>query len=413
MRPSTKAIEFALTQATERFAAELAEPALEPPSWNDFEWQMARAAAVMNGLTPLLSRILRWPGPDSWRAFVLQQRQQTELRYRRIAATLQEIADRAAAQGLPFVALKGAALHALGVYCAGERPMADIDILVRPADAGRAGDVLSSVGYVRTGDVWKHQIFEPARTAGAANPYKGVLATLPLGEHEAYPVKVELHTRIVERLPVMEPDITQLVWPEEARPGLNAYRSTNALLLHLLLHAAGNLCSRSMRLMHLHDLALLLARMTSRNWEEFLGMSSPKALWWTFPPLEMLDRYQPGLVPRHVLNTLRSACPWTLRRLCHHATLSQLSFASMAIPAFPALAWCTSPRERLRYVRQRLLPSREVIAARALGASELWAAQKPWSRQSQGRRILTWLFARPPRQAVMYVVELALQHPGP
>src|SRR5579862_3942445 len=100
MRPSTKAIEFALTQATERFAAELAEPALEPPSWSDFEWQMARAAAVMNGVTPLLASTLRWPGPDSWRAFVVQQRQHTALRYRRIAATLEQIADRAAAQGL-------------------------------------------------------------------------------------------------------------------------------------------------------------------------------------------------------------------------------------------------------------------------------------------------------------------------
>jgi putative nucleotidyltransferase-like protein len=411
MRPSTKAIEFALTQATERFAAELAEPGLEPPAWSDFEWQMARAAAVMHGITPLLSSTLRSTDPDSWRTFVLQQRQQTELRYRRIAATLQTIADRGAAQGLPFVALKGAALHALGVYCAGQRPMSDIDILVRPADAGRAADLLSSVGYASTGDVWKHQIFEPVPTAGAAS--KAMLAALPLGEHVAYPVKVELHTRIVERLPIVEPDITQLVWPEEARPGLNAYRSTNALLLHLLLHAAGNLANRSMRLMHLHDIALLTARMTPKHWEELLGMSSPEALWWAFPPLEMLDRYQPGLVPRPVLNSLRSQCPWTLRRLCHHATLSQLSFASMSIPAFPALAWCASPRERLRYVRQRLVPSREVIATRALGASDLWAAQKPWSRQSQASRIVTWLFARPPRQAAMYVVEQALQHPAP
>jgi hypothetical protein len=411
MQPSPETIELALTQATERFAAELAEPQLRAPSWSDFEWHMARAAAVLHGVTPLLASTLRWSGPQSWQAFVLQQRQQTLLRHRRIAAVLQDIADCAAAQGLALVALKGAALHALGVYSAGERPMADIDLLVRAADAGRAAELLASVGYVQIAVTWKHQVFEPAQSARAASPCKAG-ATLPLGEHEAYPVKVELHTRIAERLAVAEPDITELVFPEDAAPGLNPYHSTNTLLLHLLLHAAGNLCNRSLRLMHLHDIALLAATMTARQWEQLLSMSpSPKAFWWAFPPLEMLNRYQPGLVPQQVLNTFRLACPWALRRLCHRASLSQLSFASMSIPAFPAMAWCTSPRERLRYVRQRLLPGPEQLAGRDVTAAEQWAVQDPWSRMSQGRRVIRWLFARPPRQAAMYIVAAALHNP--
>jgi hypothetical protein len=412
MQPSPDTIELALTQATERFAAELAEPQVHAPSWSNFEWHMAWAAAVLHGVTPLLASTLRWSGPQSWQNFVLQQRQQTLLRHRRIAAVLQEIADCAAAQGLPLVALKGAALHALGVYSAGERPMADIDLLVRKADAGRAAELLASVGYVQTAVTWKHQVFEPAQSAGAANPCKDALAALPLGEHEAYPVKVELHTRIAERLPVTEADITELVFPEDATPGLNPYHSTDTLLLHLLLHAAGNLCNRAFRLMHLHDIALLAATMTAKQWEQLLSMSpSPKAFWWAFPPLEMLNRYQPGLVPQQVLNTLRPACPWSLRRLCHRANLSQLSFAALSIPAFPAMAWCTSPRERLRYVRQRLLPGSEQLAGRNVTAAATWAVQDPWSRMSQGRRVVKWLFARPPRQAAMYIVDAALHDP--
>src|SRR5271165_2258865 len=155
MRPSPKTIELALTQATERFAAELAEPRLQAPAWSEFEWQMARAAAVLHGVTPLLALTLRWLGPESWQAFVAQQRQQTLLRHRRIAAVLQDIADRAAAQGLALVALKGSALHALGVYSAGERPMADIDLLVRAGDTERAAEVLASAGYIQTGASWK------------------------------------------------------------------------------------------------------------------------------------------------------------------------------------------------------------------------------------------------------------------
>src|SRR5580692_2578978 len=105
MRPSPETIELALTQATERFAAELAEPQLQAPAWSDFEWDMARAAAVLHGVTPLLASTLRWSGPPAWQAFVLQQREQTLLRYRRIAAVLQDIGDCATAQGLPVVAL--------------------------------------------------------------------------------------------------------------------------------------------------------------------------------------------------------------------------------------------------------------------------------------------------------------------
>jgi hypothetical protein len=412
MRPSPETIELALTQATERFAAELAEPQLHAPAWSDFEWQMARAAAVLHGVTPLLASTLRWSGPQIWQAFVLQQRQQTLLRYRRIAAALQAIADRAAAEGLAMVALKGAALHALGVYSAGERPMADIDLLVHAADARRAADVLASVHYVQTGATWKHQIFEPAQSAGPGKPCKGTLATLPLGEHEAYPVKVELHTRIAERLPVSAADITTLVFPEHARPGLNPYRSMNTLLLHLLLHAAGNLSNRAIRLMHLHDIARLAASMSANRWDELLSLSpSRNAFWWAFPPLEMLNRYHPGLTPPKVLNTFRLACPWALRRLCHQANVSQLSFAALSIPAFPAMAWCASPRERLRYIGRRLMPDPEQITARNVVAAEQWAVHNPWSHQSQGRRMIRWLFSRPPRHASMYVVEAALQHP--
>jgi hypothetical protein len=412
MLPSPKTIELALSRATERFAAELAEPQLPAPARSDFEWQMARAAAVLHGVTPLLASTLRWSGPPSWEAFVLQQRQQTLLRHRRIATVLQQIAARAVAEGLALVALKGAALHALGMYAAGERPMADIDLLVRPADAGRAAELLATMGYAHTGTSWKDQLFEPTQFAEPGSPRKAALAMLPLGEHETYPIKVELHTRIGEHLPLTEVDITALIFPEDAGPGLNPYQSTNSLLLHLLLHAAGNLCNRAFRLMHLHDIALLAATMTAQQWEQLLSMSSaPQAFWWAYPPLEMLDRYQPGLLPQRVLNRFRLVCPWALRRLCHQSNLSQMSFASLSIPAFPAMAWCTSPRQRLRYVRERLLPGPEQLAGRNLTAAEQWAVQDPWSRLPQGRRVLRWLFARPPRQAGMYIAAAALQNP--
>jgi Uncharacterised nucleotidyltransferase len=401
--PPRKEIEQGLSQATERFAAELARPLPVAPSWSDFDWQMARAAAILHGIGPLLASTLRWSGPTGWQLFLREQRSQTLQRHRDMAAALQEIEARAVALGVALVALKGTALHALGIYAPGERPMADIDLLVRPVDTERAAQMLVSLGYTQTWVIWKHRIFE--RGAGA-------LAPLPPGNHLGYPLKVELHERIVERLPCSETDITTLVFPAQPRSGLNPYPATNALLVHLLLHATDNMCARSIRLMHLHDIARLAAQATLADWEQLLGtLSRLKGLWWAFPPLAMVSRYQPGLLPLDVLDALRCACPSPLRSLCEGASLSQMSYASVSISAFPGLAWCTSPREAVRYVRKRILPDGEQLLSRRLLATERWTERRPWSQMSQRQRMLQWVFRRPPRQASMYIVRAALESP--
>jgi Uncharacterised nucleotidyltransferase len=399
--PPRRQIEQGLGLATERFAAELARPLPVAPAWSDFEWQMARAAAILHGIGPLLASTLQWSGPTGWQPFLREQRSQTLQRHRDFAAALEEIEARAAVLALALVALKGTALHALGVYAPGERPMADIDLLVRPVDTERAVQLLTSLGYTQTGVIWKHRIFE-----------RGALASLPTGNHQCYPLKIELHERIVERLPCSETDITALVFPAQPRCGLNPYPATNALLVHLLLHATDNMCGCSIRLMHLHDIARLAARATMADWERLVGtLSRLKGLWWALPPLAMVSRYQPGLVPLDVLDALRSACPWPLRRLCERASLSQMSYASLSIPAFPGLAWCTSPREAVRYVSKRLVPDSEQLLSRRLVASERWMERRPWSQLSQRQRMLQWVIRRPPREASMYIVRAALESP--
>jgi len=48
-------VQSALRTATETFAVELAEPGNSAPAWSDLEWTMAKAAAVLQGVTPLLA----------------------------------------------------------------------------------------------------------------------------------------------------------------------------------------------------------------------------------------------------------------------------------------------------------------------------------------------------------------------
>src|SRR5262249_26136099 len=73
-------------------------------------------------------------GPLEWRAFLEDQYRQCGLRERLVRDMLGDIDVEARALGVGIVKLKGAALLDLGVYDVGERPMADIDLLVRRHD---------------------------------------------------------------------------------------------------------------------------------------------------------------------------------------------------------------------------------------------------------------------------------------
>ena len=126
---------------------------------------------------------------------------------------------------LAAVALKGVALHAIGLYAVGERPMADIDLLVRPADAQRMARLLESLGFYEASASWKERVFTPLVEHAVGG----------LGEHSNNNVKIELHERICEKLPWRITDVTGCIFPSQAHPGVNAYPSTASLMIHLLL----------------------------------------------------------------------------------------------------------------------------------------------------------------------------------
>ena len=137
--PSRNAVQAALRTTTETLARELAQPRALAPEWSEFEWRVGRAVATMHGISPLLSLVLRWQGPAGWAQFLIEQREHTAQRYERTRELLLLIEERAHACGLGLIALKGAALHAIGLYAPGERPMADVDLLTREEDSPRAG----------------------------------------------------------------------------------------------------------------------------------------------------------------------------------------------------------------------------------------------------------------------------------
>lgn len=392
--PPLRGLQAALRRTTETLAHELGRPGSQAPDWPESDWRIARAAAALHGVSGVLAARLRWSGPPGWSAFLAEQRTQVRERAVRVEALLVSLDAAARAHGCAFVALKGAALHALGLYHPGERPMADIDLLVCEADAERMMRVLAGLGYRQTDASWKERVFE----------LEGAPASGAFGERALNAIKVDVHTRISERLPRRDVDISGLILPAPPRPGGNPYPSRAALMTHLLLHAAGEMVFRTLRLIQVHDIALLCGQLSSADWEEVLyahGAQAPP--WWALPPLALVERYYAG-VPPSVLAGVREACPEPLRRTSGRWVLSDVSYSDLRRSAFPGIDWTLTLRERLAYVGTRTWLSvrtllRPVPTAAADGA-----------RGSTAPRV-RWHALRPVRPATLNAIRAALAQP--
>jgi hypothetical protein len=398
--PALNQVAAALRKTTEVLARELAVPSDEAPAWTEFEWQMACAVAAMHGVSPLLCARLRWEGPAGFRQFLVEQRDQSVGRYSRIRQLLDAIDSQARREGLALVALKGAALHASRIYTAGERPMGDIDLLARQEDAAAISRVLDACDYTDAFTTQRHRVFQPrVKTLGGR-----------LGEDVDNPLKIEVHTRIAEPLPVTTTDVTQFLLPRAAHPGLNGYPSPAALMMHLLLHAAGNIRARALRLIQLHDIALLAGQLRADDWEELLAARPDgRTLWWAAAPVMLTVRYYPAAIPRDVLARLARDCPWLLRLRTRRQQLTDVSWSNIRVEAFPGIEWARTPQDAVAFMSGRIWPSRAARLELQEGHEQIpGSATIPWYGISHGARILRWVFSKPPRVQTLLSVRAAL-----
>lgn len=399
--PPFAVLAAALRKTTEHLAAELAQPGASPPNWSELEWAVARSSAAMQGISTLLANNLRWSGPLSWQSFLAEQREQSLLRHALIGALLERIDGALRERQVAGIALKGAALRSLDLYRAGERPMGDVDLLVSPRALLPVAAAMADIGYTESFTDRRHVVYAPLHSP----PTHG------FGEHADNPLRIEVHTAITEELPVHSVDITERLLGGTPRHGLSGYPDLASLLLHLLLHAAGNMRAHALRQIQLHDIAALARLLAERDWQTLL--EAPRhadAPWWVYPPLLLAARYYPGRIPAELLRIARAASPRVLRLAAERRTLTDVSWSNLRIHAFPGIAWARSPLEALSFIRSRVLPSRValdelIVARRTLPTLD----QVPWYGLSHGSRILRWVFSRPPRVQTMNSVRAALE----
>jgi hypothetical protein len=348
----------------------------------------------------LLGNRLRWRGPPAWETFLARQREQSLLREGLLQRLLERIDSATREARIPCVALKGSALRSLGLYAPGERPSGDVDLLVRKSDAAACGAALGTLDYVLYFEVKRHATYIPGKVAAPAS----------LGEDAGNTISIEVHTKVAEVLPIRNVDITERLLPAHPEPGVNAYPSVAALLMHLLLHAADNMKTHCLRQLQLHDIALLLDRCGSADWDALLEAARAGELWWAFPPLAMTVRYYGCPVPRALLHDIRRSCPVILRRVSDRHELTDVSWSNLRISALPGIAWSQTPIEALRYAWSRAVPERDTLEeVRTALEQQPQLGIVPWYQVSQGKRIVRWLVSRPPRVQTLTSVVAALR----
>jgi len=376
---------------------ELNEPRSDAPAWDEFEWRAAMAVSVMHGISGLLATRLQWRGPAVWNEFLADQLRQGQLREQRVRSLLAKLDAAARQAGVPLMVLKGSAMLDMGLYAPGVRPQSDIDLLCRPEDEARAVRVIESLGYEACAATWKHVEFQPI----------GLSPGRAFGEHIDNPHKIELHVRLLERLLHRETKLE--LHMQHLRPGLNNYAEPLDLLRHLMLHASGNLSNRGARLIQVHDVALLCRH---------LGRIEPSALladawadWWKWPLLDLSERCFPGNVDVDLRAQAASRCPWWLRRWSAKRAVEDLSLVDLRHPAMPTLAWNRDVPSFAKYIWRRIVPERNslpvhipVVAGVSSTPEQRWEARPRW------RRVVRWLFTRPPRAVTMYALRTACSY---
>lgn len=111
------------------------------------------AAAARHQLTPLLGTVLAdRPGAEPWAATLRQERYYTVRRQAQLATLAGPYLDALHARGIPVIVLKGGVLAERYYQRPDDRPMHDVDLLLRPGDVEKALALAADVGLQRFDD---------------------------------------------------------------------------------------------------------------------------------------------------------------------------------------------------------------------------------------------------------------------
>ncbi|MCA9977893.1 MAG: nucleotidyltransferase family protein [Anaerolineales bacterium] len=257
-------------------------------AWDTADWQTMQLAILMQGVGPYLHVTLPetavYPQlPPFLQTWLAEQYDMNRQRLQRMRAELAEIVQQTRQAGIPLMPLKGSILAWQYYPQPWLRPMADLDILIRPADRQGMIAILQRLGYCfDPGDSNEHAQHMVFKNPGAA------VVSLS-GEHPDNPRPVEVHWALRKGAwgDISSCDFTEQMWATATETAEGTWQPTVTVLAeYVAFHASYHLLFRSGRLIHLLDLALLSGE---------LRPFTPTYPNWMYPALQLTARALPHL----------------------------------------------------------------------------------------------------------------------
>jgi hypothetical protein len=269
--------------------------------------------------------------PDDLRSWLELQDERNRLRIGRLLDELAAALRAFAAVGLRVMPLKGAILATRPGSDPFRRPMADLDLLVRPGDRDAARSTLTSLGYRRRPERNRRPTHDTFELPGNDR----VVAVD--GEHPDNPRRIELHTEVRRHLWtwVEDDDLTGFLWAGAVEGTvlgeLAILPLAPALRAHLAIHAASDLLMARGRLVQWLDLAEVAGGLADAAGRapgidpfdplELAGVPHPRLV---YPALRLAARRLAGRLPPDAmpgLAALEARVPVRLARWAEHVPL--------------------------------------------------------------------------------------------
>lgn len=369
-------------------AASSVRDAASAPS-RPLDWSYVAAAADRQGVTPLVhdwvARHPEVPVDARWTTCLYEGYWANHFRNRLLLQELADVSRAATGQGIDLMPLKGAILATDYYRTAALRPFSDLDLLVRPADAPRLGQLLRASHY--------RQVESPASYLDArwldpeSRQYSWVAS------REGFEIQIEYRVESLEltvaRLADLDRALTAAhrlhtgeVWEranEDSATGLWKI-SPEDLLLDVAVHLAAK--HLDFRLIWLHDIALISAATPNLDWAYLWTAASRLRVNASLgAALEAAARWVSAPIPDQCLAEARAAAEglarfsfqrWDRRLLGQHvASLGSRDLTVGGPGAWPvvsALSRMTGWGPRMRALRCVAWPNRSYLEQRGMAA---------------------------------------------
>ncbi len=366
-------------------------PALEiMPAWQESDWRAVELIIYVHGIGPLLYNFFRQRQllaqiPDSFREYLHTQYHLNQERISRLLQRQLQIIEDMAEQGVIVIPLKGSHLIPLYYQDAAMRPMADLDVLVRPEDEATLSVYLQAQNFQLIEHSPRHRAFIPAcysdqlSTAGQPTSPQPEQVLYSDGEHPDNPYFIDVHTELGERYWGIHHELTQTYWQHVVSIDwcgrCSMLGEPVALLLHLLSHTAHNALRCTLRMIQLVDISLVAKRLSDAEWQDLADSAEQGGVQrFLYAPLYLMERYLGPIVPSFVLDMLRRESPKPLLRLLDRATLCDLSYCNPdQASLWNTLKWFRFPDEQWQAMRSILrgLPKGQSMIANNSGHSKM------------------------------------------